>query len=949
MSSIIRRLLLAFTLCFMGGIASWADDVTSYTIDGIIYKRNNKYAEVYVGGCEDKKNLTVANIRSSVDGFPVTSIDRHAFDHSPSLKYVSIPSSVTSIGDEAFWCCYSLKTVIIPSSVKSIGVAAFGICPSLSSVTILSNDISIGENAFYRQYEGSGYIVKNRSAILKSSNVVVHTSAFFNNYSGENDYDIICMPNVRVTKAYNDEGSVISGTWYFSYGYNIYDNVNVSKSYKYDITLVNIAEERADIISFIVEKYGYYNTIEAALRTKLDKLLDQTGDFSSLLSKCGTSELATLKADLNSAYEDVRIAIYGIIQNLKPAKEALQDQLNHCHDYDADAKYFKGKKLIDATSNAEAALNGFDVNYINDCTTTLRNVLSAIETEIATNKAKEQEVTKLFEEGAAMRDSISQYLTMINNQNVLFGLYGGTNGTYIFDYYPEFLKLHFAGNVYTGDSKMNSLSEAFNAMYQNFEGNGSAAVKRYDNRKEADRTNLCIYDYADTLSGFISWSKEELERSHEKFSSYCSELHDIIRRVETCLADKDFTHIADSLQTNLRNYYYEINRVNFSSYGYVAYTLYNYKVKDARYKLLSDVETALEDYKNGTEKIAPLQALIDKARLLQTDKYAALYATVTENERNSFNEAITQAQTCVDNVDVSNISIVQATLQQAYNAIYSTMYAALSQQCNDWVAKVEQLKVDYTDVYDQLSGEDALKLSSAVVDVKKADNLENLYQAMQQLIAVYNEVHAKLETLNAQYATEKIAALQTLINKARSLQADKYVEIYAMVDEEDRNSLNEAITQAQTCVDNVDVENVATVHATLQQVYYTIYGTMYVTLNQQCNEWVAKANQLKVDYADVYELLSEEDALKLSNAVTDVKNADNLENLYQAMQQLIAVYNEVSEKLEALRTTTAITNIKEFDSTTRIYDLKGRRVVVKDMRSLKPGVYIINGRKVMIK
>ena len=78
----------------------------------------------------------------------VTSIGEDAFGYCASLTTVTIPASVTSIDSYAFENCYSLTTVTIPASVTSIGVNAFYACESLTSVIVHAPNCALGDFAF---------------------------------------------------------------------------------------------------------------------------------------------------------------------------------------------------------------------------------------------------------------------------------------------------------------------------------------------------------------------------------------------------------------------------------------------------------------------------------------------------------------------------------------------------------------------------------------------------------------------------------------------------------------------------------------------------------------------------------------------------------------------------------------------------------------------------------
>ena len=97
---------------------------------------------------EKESNTLIAGCKKTVIPNSVTSIGNYAFYDCSSLTSVTIPNSVTSIGNYAFSFCSGLNSITIPNSVTSIGSNAFHECSGLNSVTIPNSLTSIGEYAF---------------------------------------------------------------------------------------------------------------------------------------------------------------------------------------------------------------------------------------------------------------------------------------------------------------------------------------------------------------------------------------------------------------------------------------------------------------------------------------------------------------------------------------------------------------------------------------------------------------------------------------------------------------------------------------------------------------------------------------------------------------------------------------------------------------------------------
>ena len=88
-------------------------------------------------------SLTAITIPESV-----TSIGSYAFYGCNSLTAITLPENVTSIGSYAFYGCNSLTSITLPEGVTSIGDGAFYGCSSLASITLPESVTSIGKLAF---------------------------------------------------------------------------------------------------------------------------------------------------------------------------------------------------------------------------------------------------------------------------------------------------------------------------------------------------------------------------------------------------------------------------------------------------------------------------------------------------------------------------------------------------------------------------------------------------------------------------------------------------------------------------------------------------------------------------------------------------------------------------------------------------------------------------------
>ena len=88
-------------------------------------------------------------LESLIIGSGLTTMGQSAFSSCDNLKAVTIQDGVTEISNSAFIKCINLPEISIPNSVITIGGGAFMDCTSLATVSIGDNVTQIGDYAFY--------------------------------------------------------------------------------------------------------------------------------------------------------------------------------------------------------------------------------------------------------------------------------------------------------------------------------------------------------------------------------------------------------------------------------------------------------------------------------------------------------------------------------------------------------------------------------------------------------------------------------------------------------------------------------------------------------------------------------------------------------------------------------------------------------------------------------
>ena len=168
-----------------GCYVRWGNKAFGQTEDGLLWKQDeNNFIAII--GCTDIN--PVLEIPSTINNYPVVSIEEFSFQNCTSLRSVEIPDSVTTIGYWAFANCTSLTSVIIPNSVTYIDDSAFGDCVNLT----IYCEATSQPDGWFEDWNYSDCPVVWGHVISKNCNslVVDGTSSYPRFFAGSN----FCIP-----------------------------------------------------------------------------------------------------------------------------------------------------------------------------------------------------------------------------------------------------------------------------------------------------------------------------------------------------------------------------------------------------------------------------------------------------------------------------------------------------------------------------------------------------------------------------------------------------------------------------------------------------------------------------------------------------------------------------------------------------------------------------------
>lgn len=147
-----HKMALAKNIDQIFGTSYYISDIDVLLDKGADFKTDLFSGKIVDGMAEIRKYLgadTKITIPSTINGVPVYRIGADSFNRNRTMEDLVVEEGVTNIGFAAFYICPSLKKVTLPSTLKIIERNAFNYCIELEEITIPANVTDIDKRAFY--------------------------------------------------------------------------------------------------------------------------------------------------------------------------------------------------------------------------------------------------------------------------------------------------------------------------------------------------------------------------------------------------------------------------------------------------------------------------------------------------------------------------------------------------------------------------------------------------------------------------------------------------------------------------------------------------------------------------------------------------------------------------------------------------------------------------------
>ena len=286
-------------------------------------------------------------------------------------------------------------------------------------------------------------------------------------------------------------------------------------------------------------------------------------------------------------------------------------------------------------------------------------------------------------------------------------------------------------------------------------------------------------------------------------------------------------------------------------------------------------------------------------QLADTLKKTALYDKVADAQKTALDQAVRNVQTIVNEQNYEgNWVQAEASLQGAYQSAIKSGFQELVSQVKSYT------ETDIANIYPYLDGKKVLNevMAQAMAELN-TDNYSGMLQTADSLQAAYDNIKIEAEKYNEDLQSARQNANQ-LVTDAITLQNETYKDIYAYLDADIRNSLDETIKTVQQKIESRYKSAIVQATNSLQTAYDNVkieaekYNAELQSAKQNANQLVTDAFTLQNEtYKDIYAYLD-----------ADIRKV--LDGTIKTAQQKVAGYdkNAIVQATDSLQT--AYDNVK---------------------------------------
>ena len=815
---------------------------------------------------------------------------------------VTIPNSVTSIGLSAFSGCKGLTFIAIPNSVISIGGGAFAFCIRLNKITIdVNKDLQIGSEVF--EDSGLEQLIMNGETIPNSTDddfaagyyrttILNVPSSLYDKYRSTSPWskfsNIVKNPNEPTNQMDGETSAVIAKI-------SAIGTVEYTDACKIKIDDASTA-------------YDALTDAQKALVTNFDVLTTAKQTYETLMTAAEKLVADKAKADDVIA----KISAIGKVEYTDACKGRIDDASTT---YDA------------LTDEQKALVTNLDVLTI--AKQTYEDLKAAAE-KLTANKAKAD---------------------------------------------PVIAKINAIGNVEYTDACKGKIDDA---------------SKAYDVLTDEQKVLVTNFDILTTAKQ----TYETLKAAAEKLVADKAKADDVIAKI-SAIGKVEYTDACKG-------------RIDDASTNYDALTD-EQKALVTNLDVLTTAKQTYETLKAAAEKLAAdkakADAVIAKISAIGKVKYTDACKKKIDNASNAYN-ALTDDQKAL----VSNLEVL-TTAKQTYETLKAAAekLAADKAKADDVIAKINAIgNVEYTDACKGKMDDASTAYNALTADQKAlVTNLEALTTAKQ----TYEELKAAAEKLaddkvKADAVIAKISAIgkvkytdvckkkidnastayEALTDDQKALVTNLDVLTMARQTYEDLKAATEklaadkakadAVIARINAIGNVEyteackgkIDDASTAYDALTDDQKVLVSNIEVltTAQQTYNTLKAAADELmaykvafenyKSELKAIIEALGKEDDSDVVNDIIRkaISDIDALEydvaiSLDDNKAKVISFVNSVDEAVEKQRAEDQeTTDIEKFEFAEKynLYDLSGKKI---SRSMLKSGLYIRNGKKVVVK